>query len=69
MHRYVFLVLRCRTEWSRPAQTDHVKRTHDYEPFIKGFIESLYHGGLLYALLDRDNDGKKVKKSTAKAKR
>ena len=46
-----------------------MKRTHDYEPFIKEFIAALYNEGLMYPLLDRDSSGKKVKKATAKEKR
>lgn len=40
-------------------QTEHIKRTFDYEPFIKEYIRCLQREGLLDALLDRDNDGKK----------
>ncbi|KAF9530076.1 hypothetical protein CPB83DRAFT_789076 [Crepidotus variabilis] len=41
------------------SNTDHVKRTHDYEPFIQAYIERLHDEGMLNALLDRDNDGRK----------
>ncbi|KAJ3501140.1 hypothetical protein NLJ89_g9475 [Agrocybe chaxingu] len=41
------------------AQTDHVKRTHDYEPFTRAFLTKLHAEGLLNPLLDRDEDGKK----------
>lgn len=41
------------------VQTDHTKRTFDYEPFIREYIQSLQQAGLLNPLLDRDSDGKK----------
>ncbi|CAA7269428.1 unnamed protein product [Cyclocybe aegerita] len=41
------------------AQTDHIKRTHDYEPFSRAFLTKLHAEGLLNPLLDRDEDGKK----------
>jgi len=40
--------------------TDHVKRTHDYEPFLREFFTSLYNEGLLNSMLGRDEDGKKL---------
>jgi len=40
--------------------TDHVKRTHDYEPFLQEFFTSLDKEGLLNPLLGRDDDGKKI---------
>ncbi|KAF8152298.1 hypothetical protein B0H34DRAFT_800760 [Crassisporium funariophilum] len=46
------------------ANTDHVKRTFDYEPFVKEYIRHLQSAGLLDALLDRDGDGRK--RATAK---
>jgi ubiquitin carboxyl-terminal hydrolase L5 len=45
-------------EW----QTDHIKRTHDYEPFFLEFVTCLHREGLLNALLDREKDGKKKKR-------
>jgi len=44
---------------STTSNTDHVKRTFDYDPFIREYIQRLHNEGLLNALLDRDNDGKK----------
>lgn len=35
-------------------QTDHVKRTFDYEPFIKEYARTLHREGLLDALLGQD---------------
>jgi ubiquitin carboxyl-terminal hydrolase L5 len=51
-------------------QTDHTKRTFDYEPFIREYIQSLQQAGLLNPLLDRDSDGKKkrVRKPAAAPK-
>lgn len=43
------------------ANTDHTKRTFDYEPFLKAYIRQLHEEGLLNPLLDRDDDGKKRK--------
>jgi len=40
-------------------QTDHTKRTFDYEPFLKAYIQQLHEEGLLNPLLDRDENGKK----------
>ncbi|KAF9554244.1 cysteine proteinase [Agrocybe pediades] len=51
------------------AKVDHEKRTFDYEPFIREYVQSLHREGLLNALLDRDSDGKKKrgrKKAAAK---
>ncbi|KAF8063528.1 ubiquitin C-terminal hydrolase [Lyophyllum atratum] len=50
------------------ANTDHIKRTFDYEPFLKTFVERLQAEGLLNPLLGRDEDGKKIKDRTIKAK-
>jgi len=41
------------TEWN-----DHIKRTHDYEPFIEEYVKSLHKDGLLDIFL---NDGKPAK--------
>ena len=53
------------------AQTDHVKRTFDYEPFIKEFITCLHNEGLLEASLDggakEDTDVKTPKKRRKKS--
>ncbi|GLB42764.1 putative ubiquitin carboxyl-terminal hydrolase, family 1 [Lyophyllum shimeji] len=51
------------------ANADHIKRTFDYEPFLKTFIERLRDDGLLNPLLGRDEEGNKIKNGTAKAKR
>ena len=37
-------------------QTEHIKRTHDYEPFIKEFVACLQQEGLLEPLLSVDDD-------------
>ncbi|KAF7299624.1 Ubiquitin c-terminal hydrolase [Mycena chlorophos] len=45
------------------ANTEHIKRTHDYEPFIKEFISCLQTEGLLDPLLNpNDPKSKKRKK-------
>ena len=44
-------------------QTDHVKRTFDYEPFVKEYTRSLQREGILDALLGQDSDGNKSKGS------
>ncbi|KDR66160.1 hypothetical protein GALMADRAFT_259613 [Galerina marginata CBS 339.88] len=41
------------------ANTDHIKRTFDYEPFIREFLLRAHREGLLNALLDRDDEGRK----------
>ncbi|PPR01539.1 hypothetical protein CVT24_001850 [Panaeolus cyanescens] len=41
------------------SNTDHVKRTFDYEPFLREYVHSLHKEGLLNALLNRDDDGRK----------
>ncbi|KAG6872824.1 hypothetical protein C0995_006306 [Termitomyces sp. Mi166 len=53
------------------ANTDHMKRTFDYEPFLKAFVERLQVEGLLNPLMGREEDGSKIKgpPGTAKAKR
>ncbi|TEB18767.1 cysteine proteinase [Coprinellus micaceus] len=43
------------------ANTDHIKRTFDYEPFLSRFISHLHSEGLLRPLLDLDENGKKQK--------
>ncbi|KAG6833171.1 hypothetical protein H0H87_010559 [Tephrocybe sp. NHM501043] len=48
------------------AHTDHVKRTFDYEPFLKGFLERLQAEGLLNPLMGREEDGSKRKTTKAK---
>jgi ubiquitin carboxyl-terminal hydrolase L5 len=53
---YEFTALTC----SLSTQTDHVKRTHDYEPFLREFFTSLYNESLLNPMLGRDEDGKKL---------
>ncbi|KAJ7675671.1 ubiquitin C-terminal hydrolase [Mycena polygramma] len=40
------------------ANTDHIKRTHDYEPFLKEFVACLQSEGLLEPLLDVNDDAK-----------
>ncbi|KAJ3577002.1 hypothetical protein NP233_g50 [Leucocoprinus birnbaumii] len=55
-----------RDEYMRRAQiqkTDHLKRTFDYEPFLKGFITELHHQGLLNPLLNLDENGKKMRQT------
>ncbi|KAF7298868.1 Ubiquitin c-terminal hydrolase [Mycena indigotica] len=45
------------------ANTEHVKRTHDYEPFIKEYIAALHNEGILEALLSvNSSKNKKHKK-------
>jgi hypothetical protein len=44
-------------------QTEHIKRTHDYEPFLNGFVRALHQEGLLNPLLNLDENGRKVRKS------
>lgn len=46
------------------VQTDHVKRTFDYEPFLKVFMERLQAEGLLNPLMGREEDGSKIKALT-----
>ncbi|KAJ7189859.1 ubiquitin C-terminal hydrolase [Mycena pura] len=38
------------------TNTEHIKRTHDYEPFIKEFVACLQQEGLLEPLLSVDDD-------------
>ncbi|KDQ58012.1 hypothetical protein JAAARDRAFT_34821 [Jaapia argillacea MUCL 33604] len=49
-------------EWERGvgARTEHLKRTHDYEPFIREFITRLHAEGLLNPVLGKDENGRKV---------
>ncbi|KAJ7095748.1 ubiquitin C-terminal hydrolase [Mycena belliarum] len=44
------------------ANADHIKRTHDYEPFLKEFVVCLQNEGLLEPLLDVNDDGKQGKR-------
>ncbi|KAH9895837.1 cysteine proteinase [Cubamyces lactineus] len=45
-------------EKSRQAQADHIRRTFDYEPFIREFITSLNHQGLLDGVLEDKPDAR-----------
>ncbi|KAI0665570.1 cysteine proteinase [Trametes maxima] len=56
-------------EKSCRAQADHVRRTFDYEPFIKEFITSLEHEGLLDAALKNETAPGPPAKPAAKTKR
>ncbi|KAH9840782.1 cysteine proteinase [Rhodofomes roseus] len=40
---------------ARDTQTDHIKRTFDYEPFITQFITCMHNEGLLEAAMHRGN--------------
>ncbi|KAJ7698755.1 hypothetical protein B0H14DRAFT_3036679 [Mycena olivaceomarginata] len=40
------------------ANTEHIKRTHDYEPFLKEFVTCLQSEGLLEPLLDVNDEAK-----------
>ncbi|KAF8172014.1 hypothetical protein K438DRAFT_1852082 [Mycena galopus ATCC 62051] len=44
------------------ANTEHVKRTHDYEPFLKEFVACLQNEGLLEPLLDVNDNAKSKKR-------
>ncbi|KAG6820306.1 hypothetical protein H0H93_002570 [Arthromyces matolae] len=44
------------------ANTDHLKRTFDYEPFLRTFMERLQTEGLLNPLMGKDDDGTKMTK-------
>jgi len=35
------------------SQTDHLKRTHDYEPFLCEFVKCLHAEGLVDVLIDQ----------------
>ncbi|KAJ7784398.1 ubiquitin C-terminal hydrolase [Mycena metata] len=48
------------------AHTEHVKRTHDYEPFLKEFIVCLQNEGLLEPLLDVNGDARANKAKRVK---
>ncbi|KAH0580348.1 hypothetical protein H2248_001851 [Termitomyces sp. 'cryptogamus'] len=50
------------------ANTDHIKRTFDYEPFLKMFVERLQAEGLLNPLMGREEDGLKIKSPPRTAK-
>ncbi|KAJ7595069.1 ubiquitin C-terminal hydrolase [Mycena floridula] len=50
---------------ARKDFTEHIKRTHDYEPFLAQFVSCLKTEGLLNPLLDLDENGKKIRKSKA----
>ncbi|KZT30265.1 cysteine proteinase [Neolentinus lepideus HHB14362 ss-1] len=45
---------------AKREHTEHIKRTHDYEPFITGFITCLQEARLLNTLLGLGDDGKKI---------
>lgn len=68
MHTFDFIVDRHAFHGHlRFGQTDHVKRTFDYDPFIKECIRRLHQEGLLNALLDRDQYGRKNRNKKAAA--
>jgi ubiquitin carboxyl-terminal hydrolase L5 len=63
----VFLWIACLRPCSQ--QVEHIKRTHDYEPFIQQFVTCLHNEGLLYALLPATGkSGSKPKRARAGAK-
>ena len=39
-------------------KAEHIKRTHDYDPFIQQYITKLYNAGFLQDLLDIDGSGR-----------
>ncbi|KAH9475453.1 Ubiquitin carboxyl-terminal hydrolase 2 [Psilocybe cubensis] len=43
------------------ANTDDIKRTFDYDPFIRAYLAHLKDEQLLYPLLGRDEEGRKVR--------
>ncbi|KAJ6525309.1 ubiquitin C-terminal hydrolase [Mycena vulgaris] len=50
------------------ANTEHIKRTFDYEPFLKEFVVCLQDEGLLEPLLDVNEEGKKGKRTKLNGK-
>lgn len=44
------------------SQTDHIKRTFDYGPFLREFVKELDSAGHLHDLAGRDEKGRKLKK-------
>jgi len=42
-------------------QTEQIKRTHDYTPFIQQYVTNLYHAGILHDLLEIDENGQPLK--------
>jgi len=48
--------------------TDRIKRTHDYEPFLVEYVNSLHKDGFLNTLLDNGKASKKAKSNGGKAK-
>ena len=51
-------------------QTDHIKRTFDYEPFMKEFIACLHHEDLLEPILSGKAEGDvEIEVSTGKGKK
>jgi ubiquitin carboxyl-terminal hydrolase L5 len=43
-----------------------MKRTFDYEPFLKAFVTELHNQGLLNPILNLDDNGRKRKQSPSK---
>jgi ubiquitin carboxyl-terminal hydrolase L5 len=41
-------------------KTEQIKRTHDYEPFIRDFVACLHQDGLLSPLIGQDKDGRRL---------
>ncbi|KAH8827162.1 ubiquitin C-terminal hydrolase [Flagelloscypha sp. PMI_526] len=42
------------------TNTEHAKRVHDWEPLFEAYLRKLHSNGLLNALLDRDEHGRKI---------
>lgn len=51
------------------SKTEHLKRTFDYEPFIKAFVTELHNQGLFYPILGLDDGGRKAKEPSLKKQR
>ncbi|KIM30592.1 hypothetical protein M408DRAFT_323399 [Serendipita vermifera MAFF 305830] len=53
---------------AKDTTIEHIKRTHDYEPFIREYVTRLYNAGFLQELLDIDAAGR-FRQTNQKAKR
>ncbi|KAG6868894.1 hypothetical protein C0993_008192 [Termitomyces sp. T159_Od127] len=58
-----FVVVDMHVNGELDVQTEHMKRTFDYEPFLKAFMGQLQAEGLLNPLMGREEDGSRVTKA------
>ncbi|TFY56042.1 hypothetical protein EVG20_g9089 [Dentipellis fragilis] len=70
MHNVMQAKITVEDEISKAAteNSDMIKRTHDFEPFIREYISHLHQEGLLNPLLGRNDNGRSISTPATKGK-